>query len=107
MLLSAEESVSPLWIEPVIETLHTWQDRIQLFKTHVFPHCFLHDVNEYLRFLSYLQFARHIGSTGPLPDQLHIYQERNNGLEQVEEFEILLVALQSGKELGIVKDVGT
>jgi hypothetical protein len=96
----------PLWIEPVVETLHRWKDRIQEFKTHVFPHCFLPDLDEYLRFLSYVHFAFHIPTTTALPSELHIYGDRKNNLGTSEEFEILLAALQTGKELGIVKDVG-
>lgn len=101
-----DDAVFPLWIEPVVETLRAWRDRVQEFRTHVFPHCFLPDINEYLRFLSYLHFGQHITSNGSLPDILNVYEEKKNGLNTYEEFEILLAALQSGKELGIIKDVG-
>lgn len=101
-----KHSVSPLWIEPVVETLHTWQDRIQEFKTHVFPYCFLPNIEEYLRFLSYLHFHRHMHTNDPLPDLLKVYDERKNELDGSVEFTFLLAALQSGKEIGIIKDVG-
>jgi hypothetical protein len=100
------EAISPLWIEPVVEILHIWNDRVQEFKTHVFPNCFLPDINEYLRFLSYLHFGRHVTAKGSLPEILSVYEDKNNGLKPQEEFQILLAALQSGKELGIIKDVG-
>jgi hypothetical protein len=101
-----DQAIFPLWIEPVVETLHMWQDRVQEFKTHVFPHCFLPDIHEYLRFLSYLHFDQHIPAKGSFPDILCVYDGKKNGLTPSEEFEILLAALQSGKELGIIKDVG-
>jgi hypothetical protein len=33
------DSVTSVWMKPVVECLHQWPDRIQEFKTHVFPHC--------------------------------------------------------------------
>lgn len=97
--------VSPLWIEPVVQTLYMWQDRIQDFKTHVFPHCFVPKA-EYIRFLSYLHFGQHIYTKELLPDGFYVYDDRNNGLGTFEEFKILLAAIQTGKEMGIVRDVG-
>lgn len=104
--ISSSGGVWPLWIEPVVETLHSWKDRIQEFKTHVFPNCFLPSLDEYFRFLSYVHFASHIPTTATLPGELLIYNDRKNDLQTFEEFEILLAALQTGKELGIVRDVG-
>lgn len=104
--LDTDHPVSPLWIEPVVETLRTWQDRIQEFKTHVFPHCFLPNTGEYLRFLSYLHFGEHIYTEESLPEDFEIYEDEDNGLSIPEEFRILLAAIQSGKELGIIKDAG-
>jgi len=99
-------SISPLWIEPVVEILQIWQDRTQEVKTHVFPHCFLPDIEEYLRFLSYLHLGRHIFSKDALPEALRVYDNVDNGLPLSDEFSILLAALQTGKELGILIDVG-
>ncbi|KAF2277988.1 uncharacterized protein EI97DRAFT_415834 [Westerdykella ornata] len=103
--LDTEQQISPLWIEPVVETLNIWQDRMQEFKTHVFPHCFLPNIEEYLRFLSYLHLAKHLHSKEALPVLLYTYDEHANNLSMAEEFAILLGALQTGKELGIIKDV--
>jgi hypothetical protein len=99
-------SISPLWIEPVVETLNTWQERVQEFQTHVFPHCFAPNMQEYLRFLSYLHFGQHIHSEDPLPTAFKVFDGQINGLTTSEEFAILLAALQTGKEIGIVKDTG-
>ena len=98
--------VSPLWIEPVVHTLHTWPDRIQEFKTHVFPHCFLPNIDEYLQFLSYLHISRHIGIRGHLSDEMQVYHHCKSVLGLLEEFKVLLATIQTGKELGILKDVG-
>lgn len=103
---TSEEFVSPLWIEPVVQTLSQWPERAQEFKTHVFPHCFLPKAEEYLRFLSYLHFGHHIRANGALPEVLHTYDEKKNNLASEVEFSILLTALQSGKELGVIIDVG-
>jgi hypothetical protein len=98
--------VSPLWIEPVVQMLHQWPDRLREFKANVFPHCFLPNIDEYLRFLSYLHFGVHVQSRGSLPDALRTYESQNNGLERSEEFKILLAALETGKELTTVRDIG-
>jgi hypothetical protein len=95
-----------LWIQPVVTSLHSWPDRMQEFKTHVFPHCFLPKIDEYLQFLSYLHFSRHVAVRGRLPDQIQIHKHRQNGLDDFEEFEVLLAALQTGKDMGILRDVG-
>lgn len=95
-----------LWIEPVVITLHQWPDRIQEFKTHVFPHCFLPNLDEYVRFLSYLRFSHHIEIRGSTPEQLQVYNNHKTTVEKYEEFRILIAAIEAGKELGIIKDNG-
>ncbi|CAO2651647.1 Nn.00g042170.m01.CDS01 [Neocucurbitaria sp. VM-36] len=95
----------PLWIEPVVQTLHDWPDRIQEFKTHVFPHCFLPNIEEYMRFLSYLHFDTHVHTEGTLPGQLRTSDHLKNGLNGPEEFRILLAAVETGKELTIIRDI--
>jgi hypothetical protein len=98
--------MSPLWIEPVVQTLRDWPERMQEFKTHVFPHCFLPNIDEYMRFLSYLHFSTHIKSSGLLPEALRTFEERSNGLDKAEEFRVLLAAIEAGKELTIIRDSG-
>jgi hypothetical protein len=99
-------AVAPLWIEPVVDMLHEWPDRLREFKANVFPHCFLPNIDEYLCLLSYLRFSVHVRSTGDLPQALRTYESRRNGLEKSEEFRILLAALETGKELTVVRDIG-
>ena len=99
-------TISPLWIEPVVQMLHQWPDRLREFKANVFPHCFMPNIDEYLRFLSYLRFGTHVQSKGDLPDALRTYESRSNRLDRSEEFKILLAALETGKELTIVRDIG-
>jgi hypothetical protein len=98
--------ISPFWIQPVIQTLHDWPDRMQEFKTHVFPYCFLPNIDEYMRFLSYLKFSTHVKSQGALPEGLHAYETDDNGLGTSEEFGVLLAAIEAGKELTIIRDNG-
>lgn len=98
--------VLPPWIEPVMQTLRDWPDRIQEFKTHVFPHCFLPNLSEYLRFLAYLNFESHVPYKHALPSQLLQSGGRTSPLSGLEEFRILLAAIATGKELNIVKDNG-
>ncbi|KAF2126132.1 hypothetical protein P153DRAFT_425326 [Dothidotthia symphoricarpi CBS 119687] len=102
--LTDDDNISPFWIEPVVRTLHYWPDRVQEFKTHVFPHCFLPNIDEYMRFLSYLHFGLHVQPKGALCDQLRVYESHENGLDESEEFRILLAAIQAGKELTIIRD---
>ncbi|KZM23545.1 hypothetical protein ST47_g5314 [Ascochyta rabiei] len=102
---SSSTAISPLWIEPVVQTLHQWPDRLREFKANVFPHCFLPNIDEYLRFLSYLRFGVHVQSRGVLPQALRTYESQTSGLERSEEFKILLAALETGKELTIVRDI--
>jgi hypothetical protein len=106
-LAAAQEgTISPLWIEPVVQTLREWPDRMQEFKTHVFPHCFLPGVDEFLCFLSYLRFGTHVQSNGPLPEALRTFENQDNDLSESEEFRVLLAAVEVGKELNIVRDNG-
>jgi hypothetical protein len=49
---------------------------------------------------------RHIGLANVFPEQLHGAENSTNTLTEMEEFKILLATIQSGKELGIVKDTG-
>ncbi|KAF3033882.1 hypothetical protein E8E12_002463 [Didymella heteroderae] len=98
-------AVAPLWIEPVVGMLHEWPDRLREFKANVFPHCFLPNVDEYLCLLSYLRFSVHVRSKGDLPQALRTYESCRNGLDKSEEFRILLAALETGKELTIVRDI--
>ncbi|KAH7408541.1 putative death-receptor fusion protein-domain-containing protein [Phaeosphaeria sp. MPI-PUGE-AT-0046c] len=104
MVMMPEYPVAPLWIEPVIQMLHAWPDRMQEFKTHVFSHCLQPNIEEYLRFLSYLHFSDHIQSTWMLPESFQIFEQQNNGLSKSEEFRVLLAAIESGKELNIICD---
>jgi hypothetical protein len=99
-------TMTPLWIMPVIETLHDWPDRIQEFRTHVFPHCFLPNISEYTAFLAYLRFEVHVPHKGILPDRFHSLGKHQTILKGPEEFSILLAAIATGKELTIVKDCG-
>jgi hypothetical protein len=103
---ASSTAMSPLWIEPVVEMLHEWPDRLREFKANVFPHCFLPNIDEYLRLLSYLRFGIHVRSRGELPQVLRTYEAHRNGLERAEEFRVLLAALETGKELTIVRDIG-
>ena len=104
--LGFHESIVSVWIKPVIECLHQWPDRIQAFKTHVFPHCFLPNLDEFVHFLSSLHFSHHAGTTKPIPEALRAHITKKNELEEPEEFRILLASLETGKELNIVEDVG-
>lgn len=103
---SQQHPISPLWIEPVIQMLHAWPDRMQEFKTHVFPHCFQPNIEEYLRFLSYLHFSEHLQARGTLPQSFHVFDHENNGLDKSEEFRVLLASIEAGKELNIIRDNG-
>ncbi|KAH9866691.1 hypothetical protein J1614_008384 [Plenodomus biglobosus] len=95
----------PLWVAPVIQTLQDWPDRILEFKTHVFPHCFLPNIDEYMNFLCVLDFATHVQSPGTIPEQLHSSNGFQYVLSKSEQFKILLAAIETGKELSIIRDV--
>lgn len=99
-------AVSPLWIEPVVQMLQQWPDRLREFKANVFPHCFMPNIDEYLRLLSYLDFESHVQFKGELPQDLKTRRSQVSGLPKSEEFKILLAALETGKELTIVRDIG-
>ena len=104
--LGNEQKKEPIWLRPVIQCLHRWPDRMQEFKTHVFPHCFLPELHEYVYFLSFLNLERHINLRKPLPASLRSIHDRTNGFDKHEEFKVLLASVEKGKELGIVKDIG-
>ncbi|KAL6704178.1 hypothetical protein ACN47E_008435 [Coniothyrium glycines] len=94
----------PLWVVPVVQTFQHWPDRIQELRTHVFPHCFQPNLDEYLQFLSYLHLEKHIGPGKALPSQFRSFSHLENGLASADEFELILAAIVSGKELTIVHD---
>lgn len=100
------QSAAAIWVVPVVECLRAWPERIQEFKTHVFPHCFLPNIEEYLYFLSYLNLARHVDLKDSLPCLLPELDTKDNGLGNMEEFRMLLASIETGKELGVVRDVG-
>lgn len=96
----------PLWIDPVVRTLHQWPERMQEFKTHVFPHCFLPNINEFTAFLSFLRFDVHMQSKVALSENLRGLGGYNRELNEVEEFRVLLAAIEVGKEMNIARDRG-
>lgn len=99
-------STIPFWIIPTIEVLQVWPDRMQEFRTHVFPYCFLPDIGEYQHFLTQLRFDAHVEFKGGIPHELRSPPHLNNGLSEEEEFQILLAALETGKQLTILRDSG-
>lgn len=103
---SKDRNHAPIWLHPVLECLHSWPDRMQEFKTHVFPYCFLPNLEEFLQFLSFLHFEKHVESRRGLPCQLKSSTVTASLLEENEEFRILLASVEKAKELAIVKDIG-
>jgi hypothetical protein len=101
-----DQWTEPTWVLPVIQCLRRWPDRMQEVKTHVFPHCFLPELDEYLYFLSFLHLERHMGLRLPPPASPASNSDWVNGLDKPREFRVFLAAIEKGKELGIVKDVG-
>lgn len=95
-----------IWVHPVIECLHRWPDRMQEFKTHAFPHCFLPHIDEYLQFLSFLRFEKHVETRMGLPVQLRSSSAEVCTLGEDDEFRVILASIEKAKELGIVKDIG-
>jgi hypothetical protein len=79
---------------------------MQEFKTHVFPHCFLPNINEFTTFLTFLRFSVHVRSKATSSEILTALEGRNSGLNDLEEFRILLAAIEVGKEMNIVRDSG-
>ena len=102
----ASDQNTPLWIEPVVQTLQDWPDRIQEFRTHVFPHCFMPNISEYTRFLAYVRFEVYVPHEGTLLDELVQPSKHTPTIDGDMEFRILLAAIATGKELTIVKDSG-
>ena len=98
--------VLPFWIEPVVQTLREWPDQFRHFQTHVFPHCFLPNTTEYTHFLSYLHLDVHLEQKSELPFQLLSFKHHRTNLTRPEEFRILLSAIETGKELKIIREVG-
>lgn len=101
--LSSPEGVLPFWVEPVVRHLCQRSELIHEYKTHVFPYCFKPNLHEYIHFLLYLGFSHHMGMTIPFQGTNEMY---NNGLATADAFRLLLAAIQSGKDLGVVKDTG-
>ncbi|KAF2201139.1 HEAT repeat protein-like protein [Delitschia confertaspora ATCC 74209] len=90
----------PFWVKPVVDSLSRSLGKIQDFKSHVFPHCFQPQIQEYLSFLLYLGCGRHLGIGADLYASEDGY---STGLIALDEFKVLLAAIQTGKEMGIVR----
>lgn len=93
----------PFWAEPLISCLQQYPEKIQEYKSHVFPYCFKPDLKEYLRFLLYLNCDYHLEVSISVPRP---QGQNSSGLTNMDELKVLLQAIQAGKELGIVKEVG-
>jgi hypothetical protein len=100
----AEEKtgVLPVWIAPLEGSIRDSPEAINEFKHHVFPEIFRLDLDGYLQFLYHLQLDRHLGIKSTI-HSLNLGVFTANGCLEIT---LLFAALQVGKELGLVKDVG-
>lgn len=97
------DQLLPIWVEPLVHSICAEPEMILEYRSHVFPHCFQSHLNEYLTFLLYLRLDNHLAvSIASTP-----HGDLKSGMSVEDEFNLLLAALQAGKELGIIKDTGS
>jgi hypothetical protein len=93
--------VSIPWIKPLLEQLRKTPEALYRFKSHVFPELFRHNLDHYHSYLGELG----LDLLSPCIDH-----EKHTNLEEVQinsfDRELLLVALQVGKEIGLVVETG-
>jgi len=93
-------SAQAAWIKPLLSQIHASPEILPQFKSHIFPDLFRYNVQEYY---SFLQAAR---PSAPLStafsDNRREFKDANSDFER----EVLFTALQAGKEIGIVEELG-
>jgi hypothetical protein len=88
-----------LWIDPLLETLRNFPDSLSRFRSHVFPDLFSLSIPDYYNFLLSMDLhARMSTDTVPGKHRLHYRDEIDSN--------ILFMALQVGKESGLILDSG-
>ena len=91
-----------MWVEPLEDSIQDSPEAIDEFKHHVFLEIFRLSLDGYLQFLYHLQLDRHLGIKSTIHSPNPTVFTVNGCLE----ITLLFAALQAGKELGLVKDVG-
>lgn len=88
-----------LWINPLRDALRTFPDSLSIFRSHVFPDLFSLSVPDYYTFLLSLDLHAQMS-----PDGVSGQHKFDNRAEF--DSNILFLALQAGKETGLIADSG-
>lgn len=93
----------PVWAQPLRSTVGDAPESVPDFKNHLFPGLFKLNFDNYSQFLNFLHLEDHIR----LCESNRTLASEENGFENEDSDEILLfAALQAGKEIGLVQEVG-
>ncbi|KAF2085259.1 hypothetical protein K490DRAFT_46993 [Saccharata proteae CBS 121410] len=86
-----------VWVEPLESSVRQNPDAIQNFRSHLFPELFRPVLSDYLEFLVHLRIDDHVG----------LRLNTTSCASQTDDLQALLLftALQTGKEMGIVKEI--
>lgn len=87
--------IQPFWSQPLVSSIRDHHEQTPNYHNYVFPGLFKLDINDYFNFLVGLGLYKYLGDDA--------------GQSSVDDpivIELLFASLQSGKELGLVQDVG-
>ena len=88
---------TPIWTGPLVRSITDHPEEIRNFKEYAFPGIFGLGVQDFYRFLQYVGLDEVVTCSKPILVR---------GADDDIKWSILFSALQAGKEMGIVKEVG-
>jgi hypothetical protein len=97
------ETGLPIWAEPFETCIRASPESIQEFRHHVFPNVFRLSFDDYIQFLHHLRMRRYLNAIPSSEAEANTDYGRP---DDAVEISILFAALQAGKDIGMVKDIG-
>jgi hypothetical protein len=86
----------PVWVKPLVSCIHNQPESVIHFRRHLFPELFRSDITAFFQFLRFL-----IKSRSGTHSEVDATDEENEI-----RFHIFFSALETGKELGFVREIG-
>lgn len=103
--LSQGENSPPVWSAPILSIIRRKPDSLSNFRNTVFPSLFKLSSRSVFNFLQSMDTFKHLELRTPIDPKVSFLEEEDAGSSDAKT-ELLFCALQTGKELGIVKETG-
>ena len=95
---------APIWASPVITSVERNPECLRNFRNAIFPRIFRLSTHDFFDFLRSMRAFKHIPAYS-LPHDSEVVLPDDASVSDID-IELLFCALQTGKELGIVKETG-